>query len=512
MSGAVTDLVSLLLLGFFLGMRHATDADHVIAIATIVSRQRTLRGSVLIGAAWGIGHTLTILVVGSAIILFGVVIPARVGLAMELAVGIMLVILGLLTLTGMGRVLRDAIAPGRPLLEHAHAHGHELAVHDHAHAHGDYVHQHAHGHDATDHGHPADQTPLARLDRSLGTLSLYQWLRPLVVGIVHGLAGSAAVALLVLAAVRDPTWAIAYLLLLGAGTVGGMMLITVALAAPFAFSWSRLPRFNWQLRVASGLISLGFGLLLDLRDRLQARRVVHRRAELAAALIPLRTVAPALSPPDERGVFSFDLLPGGSLTMTQLQNRLAEGRIQSIRLPRSGTLLLAGVIVTLMAVVGYALQHEFARQPAGNDVAAPAASTVPARALSADEEAYAAALWPIHREVKLAALGMSFAGIAYKTDGQDPAKLEAEVKPLAQKFTAAIARARALQVPASMRDVQERYLGALTFYENASEEMVKTARDGRDEHLIRAQGMSFRAAEDTLRVGDVLWPGEYKPH
>ena len=166
MSGAVTDLVSLLLLGFFLGMRHATDADHVIAIATIVSRQRTLRGSVLIGAAWGIGHTLTILAVGSAIILFGVVIPARVGLAMELAVGIMLVILGLLTLTGMGRVLRDAIAPGRPLLEHAHAHGHDLAVHDHAHAHGDYVHQHAHGHDARDHGHPADQTPLARLDRN----------------------------------------------------------------------------------------------------------------------------------------------------------------------------------------------------------------------------------------------------------------------------------------------------------------------------------------------------------
>jgi high-affinity nickel permease len=262
MSSAVTDLVSLLLLGFFLGMRHATDADHVIAIATIVSRQRTLRASVLVGAAWGIGHTLTILVVGSAIIVFGVVIPARVGLAMELAVGIMLVILGLLTLTGMGRVLRDAVAPGRPLLEHAHAHGHELTVHDHAHAHGDYVHRHTHGHDAGDHGHPADQTPLARLDRRLGTLSLYQWLRPLVVGIVHGLAGSAAVALLVLAAVRDPTWAIAYLLLLGAGTVAGMMLITVALAAPFAFSWSRLPRFNWQLRVASGLISLGFGLLL----------------------------------------------------------------------------------------------------------------------------------------------------------------------------------------------------------------------------------------------------------
>ncbi len=112
MSGTVTNLSSLLLLGLFLGMRHATDADHVIAIATIVSRQRSLRGSALIGAAWGIGHTLTILVVGGAIILFGIVIPTRMGLAMELAVGVMLVLLGVLTLTGFGRTL--GAPPRRP--------------------------------------------------------------------------------------------------------------------------------------------------------------------------------------------------------------------------------------------------------------------------------------------------------------------------------------------------------------------------------------------------------------
>jgi ABC-type nickel/cobalt efflux system permease component RcnA len=264
MAGTITNLASLLFLGFFLGMRHATDADHVVAIATIVSRQRTLRGSALIGGAWGVGHTLTILVVGGAIILFGVVIPARVGLAMEFAVGIMLVLLGLLTLTGIGRVIREAAGAGTALSGHLHAHNHtaHLYPHDHAHAHGDYVHQHAHGHGADDHGHRDDQTPLARIDGRLGGLSLYQWLRPLVVGIVHGLAGSAAVALLVLAAVRDPTWAMAYLLLFGAGTIIGMMVITTALAAPFAFSRTRLPRFNWQLRVASGLISFGFGLLL----------------------------------------------------------------------------------------------------------------------------------------------------------------------------------------------------------------------------------------------------------
>ena len=264
MSATVTNLASLLFLGFFLGMRHATDADHVVAIATIVSRQRTLRGSALIGGAWGVGHTLTILVVGGAIILFGVVIPARVGLAMEFAVGIMLVLLGLLTLTGMGRVIRAAAGAraGWAIPVHSHGHDHLAYPHDHAHAHGDYVHQHTHGHGADDHGHREDQTPLARVDGWLDGLSFYHWLRPLVVGIVHGLAGSAAVALLVLAAVRDPGWAMAYLLLFGVGTVLGMMLITAALAAPFAFSWSRLPRFNWQLRVASGLISFGFGLLL----------------------------------------------------------------------------------------------------------------------------------------------------------------------------------------------------------------------------------------------------------
>ena len=99
-----------------------------------------------------------------------------------------------------------------------------------------------------------------------------------------GSPGSAAVALLVLAAVRDPTWAIAYLLLLGAGTVAGMMLITVALAAPFAFSWSRLPRFNWQLRVASGLISLGFGLLLIYEIGFSAGGLFTAGAGLATAL------------------------------------------------------------------------------------------------------------------------------------------------------------------------------------------------------------------------------------
>jgi hypothetical protein len=157
------------------------------------------------------------------------------------------------------------------------------------------------------------------------------------------------------------------------------------------------------------------------------------------------------------------------------------------------------------------LQRELARQPA-DDVAEPVAAADPIRVLSADEEAYAAALWPIHREAKLAAIGMTFAGIAYKTNGRDANRLEAEVTPLAQRFREAIAKAEALEVPASIRDVHERYIGALALYENAAQETVQVARDGSDEHLVDAQKMSFRAAEDVLRVGDVLWPGEYKPH
>ena len=237
---------SLLFLGFFLGMRHATDADHVVAIATIVSRERSLRSSALIGAAWGVGHTITVMAVGIAIIAGGVVIPPRLGLSMEFAVGIMLVLLGILTLTGVGRFRA----------------GHDTQ-HDHVHAHGDYVHRHPHGHGPDDHGHAGDRTPLARVDRSwLGGLPLYHWLRPFVVGLVHGLAGSAAVALMVLTIIRDPGLAIGYLLLFGVGTVGGMMLITIVLAAPFALTSVNLPRINWQLGVASGLISFVFGLFL----------------------------------------------------------------------------------------------------------------------------------------------------------------------------------------------------------------------------------------------------------
>jgi ABC-type nickel/cobalt efflux system permease component RcnA len=246
-------VLSLTLLGFFLGMRHATDPDHVIAVSTIVTRQPTIRSALLIGGLWGVGHTLTIVAVGGAIVLFTIVIPPRLGLTMEMAVALMLIVLGMWNLTGIFEQIRDI----RPL-------GGDGArgLHAHLHSHGDYIHIHPSGRESGQHGHQDDQTPVAWLDRRLTGLGVYQALRPLVVGLVHGLAGSAAVALLVLALIKNPWWAIAYLVLFGIGTIAGMMLITAAIGALLAYTSRRFSRVERHLRVASGLLSLGFGLFL----------------------------------------------------------------------------------------------------------------------------------------------------------------------------------------------------------------------------------------------------------
>ncbi|HJW69678.1 MAG TPA: high-affinity nickel-transport family protein [Candidatus Binatia bacterium] len=249
-------LLSIVFLGFFLGMRHATDPDHVIAVSTIVSRERSVAAAALIGVVWGIGHTMTILLVGGAIILFGIVIPPRMGLAMELSVALMLILLGMLNLTGIMQLITDPSAP-----DHPHRHD----VHAHVHSHGDFVHTHRHGHAPAAHGHAEDATPLGWLDGTFRRLGAYQMIRPLVVGVVHGLAGSAAVALLVLAAIPTPAWGIVYLLVFGAGTIAGMMLVTAASSLPLAYTKARLSQVNHYLAVASGLLSLAFGLFLVYR-------------------------------------------------------------------------------------------------------------------------------------------------------------------------------------------------------------------------------------------------------
>ena len=249
----MSGLLTILALGFFLGARHATDPDHVVAVTTIVARHRATTAAALIGTVWGVGHTLTLVVVGGGIVLFGWVIPPRVGLSMEFAVAVMLVALGIVNLSTLREVVRGFLPARRGA----------QPVHSHAHGHGDYIHTHAHGHDPEVHPHATGHTPLARLDSQLGGLALYQLVRPLVVGVVHGLAGSATVALLVLTTIREPSWSLLYLFLFGIGTIVGMMIITVAISWPFASRPSA--RFAGGLRLASGLISLGFGCFLAYR-------------------------------------------------------------------------------------------------------------------------------------------------------------------------------------------------------------------------------------------------------
>ena len=256
----MVNLLAAIGLGFVLGMRHATDPDHVIAVSTIVSRQRSIREAAVIGALWGIGHTITIFCVGAAIILFNVVIPPRIGLTMELAVGLMLILLGIFNLTGITRRITHRYTPD---------HRHDAVVHSHRHEHDGTVHEHIHGHSPEVHMHlgaeddaSPEQKPQGVFQATLRKLGLYQFLRPLAVGLVHGLAGSAAVALLVLAEIRDPRWAIAYLLIFGIGTIAGMMVITMMIGAPFAYTRGRFAPFNRGLGIASGLLSIAFGLFI----------------------------------------------------------------------------------------------------------------------------------------------------------------------------------------------------------------------------------------------------------
>lgn len=247
-------LLSIIFLGFFLGMRHATDADHIIAVTTIVSRQRKIRSAALLGILWGLGHTLTIILVGGAMIIFRVTISPHLGLSLEFGVAVMLILLGFLNLKEIARWINETLRVSR---------GRESEIHHaHPHSHGDYIHNHMHHHNPEEHGHREDKTPQGWLDRTFGKLGIYQVIRPIIIGVVHGLAGSAALVLLVLPMIQNPLWAIAYLFIFGVGTIAGMALTTAAIALPFAYTANRSTKINHYLGVASGLLSLSFGLFL----------------------------------------------------------------------------------------------------------------------------------------------------------------------------------------------------------------------------------------------------------
>lgn len=184
-------------------------------------------------------------------------------------------------------------------------------------------------------------------------------------------------------------------------------------------------------------------------------------------------------------------------------------------MPGARSVVLAGVVLALAASVGVAWLHEIRPQ----SVAQPVAQIVSARAekpqppaLTADEERFATALWAIHREATRSAVAMSFAGIAYQTETRDAHALARRIEPLAKFFRDAEIQVRTMSPPPSLSEIHGQYVEAMALYANAAAEMLKFTEDGDSQRLDVAHGLDVRGSEDVLRVGEVLWPGQYKPH
>ena len=219
-------ILSLLGLGFVLGLKHALDADHLAAVSTIATEKRSLLGSSLIGVWWGLGHTISLLIAGVLAMLLHVQISPRTEMALEFCVGIMLIVLGV-------NALRKLVRGGN--------------VHMHAHEHDGHWHVHPHIHEKAKHDVPHTHHGL-----KLGA-------RPLLIGMVHGMAGSAALTLLVLATISSTAVGFIYIAIFGIGSIGGMAIMSALFALPSKLGVQRFSRLNLLFRGVAGLASLGLG-------------------------------------------------------------------------------------------------------------------------------------------------------------------------------------------------------------------------------------------------------------
>ena len=223
-----SSLYAAFVLGLILGIKHALDADHVIAVSAIVSEHQSLKWASLIGAFWGLGHTVTLFVVGLLVIGLRLTIPPRAALGLEFLVALMLVALG------VGILWRSFQAE---------------RLHLHTHAHNPETHAHFHLHESReeDHGHPHPFSSMRR---------------PFLIGMVHVLAGSAALILLVLTTIPSPLAGLAYILIFGVGSVGGMLVLSSMIGLPFIFTAQRFTLLNRWIRIVAGAASVAFGLFL----------------------------------------------------------------------------------------------------------------------------------------------------------------------------------------------------------------------------------------------------------
>jgi sulfite exporter TauE/SafE len=216
---------SVLLIGFVLGLQHAVEADHLAAVSTIVSEKKNLFTASIVGGLWGVGHTISLFTVGLLVIFLKLQISSSVEAKLEAVVGAMLVILGV-------NAFRKLFA--------------SKEVHAHVHEHGGHIHTHFHAHND-----PAKEKSHHRLSP-----------RSILIGMVHGLAGSAALMLLVVPTIAAPYIAILYILIFGIGSIGGMMAMSFLIGLPFHFTANRFEFLNKGIRLCAGIFSLGLGVTI----------------------------------------------------------------------------------------------------------------------------------------------------------------------------------------------------------------------------------------------------------
>ena len=227
-------LLTTLLLGFALGMEHALDADHLVAVSTLLGQSRHPLKAARVGALWGLGHTTTLFLTGLIVIAFKLTIPTQLALSMEFLVGVLLFGLGAQILWKHHR---------KRIHTHDHAHPSEISGHQHFHYHAEVV-EHRHTH-----------------------LSHH---RSLALGMIHGLAGSAALTLLVLTTIQSAAEGIAYILLFGAGSILGMTLMSTLIGLPFALSSRRFAAVNYAFRLVAGAVSMVLGIIVMLETGIAA--------------------------------------------------------------------------------------------------------------------------------------------------------------------------------------------------------------------------------------------------
>lgn len=220
-------ITSILAYSFVLGLKHALDADHLAAVSTIAAERRGLFSSSLIGALWGLGHTISLVIAGVAVIILHFEIGARLGKSLEFGVGLMLIVLGV-------NALRKLARGGR--------------LHMHTHEHDGHWHAHPHLHDGKHKDEPHTHH------------GLKSGARPLIIGLVHGMAGSAALTLLVLTTISSPLVGFIYIAIFGIGSIGGMMIMSTLFSLPARLTRERFARANLALRGLAGVFSFCLGV------------------------------------------------------------------------------------------------------------------------------------------------------------------------------------------------------------------------------------------------------------